>query len=75
MNKEISDKELLDWLDNQINDYKASVDREENRYGNWYVDKILVDKYKYELAMFEKIKKVLVEKIDPNSTLDEKRKI
>ncbi len=53
MNKEISDKELLDWLDKQINDYKASTDREENRYGNWYVDKILVDKYKYELTMFE----------------------
>lgn len=68
-------KELLDWLDNQISGYKASVDREENRYGNWYVDKILVDKYKYELAMFEKIKKELVEKIDQKSTIDEKRKI
>lgn len=75
MNKEISDKELLNWLDNQISDCKYLIDKEENPYGNWYVDKILVDKYKYELAMFEKIKKELVEKIVQNSPLDEKRKI
>lgn len=62
MNKEISDKELLDWLDNQISDYKDLVDKEENPYGKWYVNEILVDRYKYELAMFEKIKKELENK-------------
>lgn len=72
MNKEISDKELLDWLDNQISDYKALVDKEENPYGKWYVNENLVDRYKHELAMFEKIKNIFVEKIDQFSTLDKR---
>lgn len=69
---EISDKELLDWLDNQISDYKDLVDREENPYNSWYVNENLVNRYKYELAMFEKIKNIFVEKIDQFSTLDKR---
>lgn len=68
-------KELENWLDKKISYYKDLAERKAHPYGSWYYDEEAYDEIKNELTMFEQVKKELVEKIDQNSTLDEKRKI
>ena len=68
-------KELENWLDNKISYYKDLAERKAHPYGSWYYDEKEYDEINHELTMFEQVKKELVEKIDQNSSLDEKRKI